>query len=63
MATLTNKRTVLSVEEKFKVIRGTENGKKKPDFCREFGIVNSTIQTICKNRTKLLVLLNGMDRE
>jgi hypothetical protein len=32
-----------------------ENGKKKADVCREFGLVNSTIQTIRKNRTKITV--------
>ena len=24
------------------------------DFCREFGLVSSTIQTICKSRTKIV---------
>ena len=28
--------------------------KKKADLCREFGFVNSTIQTICKKRTKII---------
>jgi len=27
--------------------------KKEADGCREFGIINSTIQTIWKNRTKI----------
>jgi len=44
----------LSVEGKVKVIWQTENGRKKADMCREFGVVNSTIQTIWKNRTKLI---------
>jgi len=30
--------------------------KKKADFCREFGLVSSTIQTICKNRAKILII-------
>jgi transposase-like protein len=46
MATVTNKRKVLSVEEKVKVIREIESGKKKADVCREFGLFNSTVQTI-----------------
>jgi transposase-like protein len=46
MATITNKRKVLSDREKFKVIREIANGKKKADVCREFGLVNSTIQMI-----------------
>jgi hypothetical protein len=37
-----------------KVIRQIENGKKKADVCREFGLVNSIIQTIWKNRTKII---------
>jgi hypothetical protein len=37
-----------------KVIRQIENGKKKADMCREFGLVNSIIQTIWKNRTKII---------
>jgi len=45
----------MRVEGKFKVIREKENGgKKKADVCREFSLVNSTIQEICKNRTKII---------
>jgi hypothetical protein len=32
------------------VIREIENGKRKADVCREFGLVNSTVQTIWKNK-------------
>ena len=32
-------------------------------MCREFGLVNSMIQTIWRNRTKILVRLNRTDRE
>jgi transposase-like protein len=53
MVTIMNKRKALSVEEKGKVIREIENGKKKADVCQEFGLVNSTTQTIWKNRTKI----------
>jgi len=35
-------------------MRETENGKKKADVCREFGLVNSTMQTIWKNRSKII---------
>jgi hypothetical protein len=28
--------------------------KKKADVCPEFGLVNSTIQTIWKNRTRII---------
>jgi hypothetical protein len=54
MATVTNKRKVLSVEGKVKVTRQMGNGKKKADVFREFGLVNSTIRAICKNRTKII---------
>jgi len=43
MATVTNNWEVLRVKEK--EIRQTEN-RKKGWFCREFGLVNSTIQEI-----------------
>jgi len=36
------------------MIRQIVNGKKKADICREFGLVNSTIRTICKNITKII---------
>jgi inactivated superfamily I helicase len=63
MATVTNKRKVLSVKENVKVIREIESVKKKADVCREFGLVNSTVQTIWKNETELSALLNKMDHE
>ena len=49
------------MEGEVKVILQIENGKMKADWCREFGLVNSTIQT--ETEPKLLVRLNGMDRE
>jgi hypothetical protein len=52
MAIVTDKRTVLSTEGKDKIIRETENGKKKADRCREFVLVNSTVPTTGKDRTK-----------
>jgi len=36
MAAITNKRKVLSVKGKVKVIRQIENGTRKADLCREF---------------------------
>ena len=53
MATVTNERRVLSIQEKVKFIQG-ESGKKKDDLCREFGFENFTIQTIWKNRTQII---------
>jgi len=45
----------LSVEGRFEVIWEMENGTKYiADVCLEFGLVNSTIQKICKNRTKII---------
>jgi len=46
---------VLSVEGKFEVIWEIEKGTKYiADVCLGFGLVNSTIQKICKNRTKII---------
>jgi hypothetical protein len=56
MATLASKRKVLSVEE-VEVIRGIESRKKKADVCREFDLVNSTLQMIWKNRAKIISVL------
>ena len=56
MATVMNKRKVLSVEEKVKVTRQIYNWggeKKKADVCRDFGLVNFTIQTIWENRNRV----------
>jgi hypothetical protein len=55
MATFASKRKFLSVDE-VEVIRGIESGKKKTDVCREFGLVNSTLQIIWKNRTKIIIV-------
>jgi transposase-like protein len=54
MATTMDKRKFLCVEEKVKVVREIASGKKKADTCRQFGLVNSTIQTICEKRTKII---------
>jgi len=54
MATVTNKRKVLSVERKVNMIRQIANGKKEANMCREFGLINPTIQTIWRNRTKII---------
>jgi hypothetical protein len=37
--------------------------KEKAKVCREFGLVNSTIQKIWENTTKILVRLSRTDRE
>lgn len=44
----------MSVEGKVKVIWQTENGRKRADLYREFVVVNSVIQKIWKNRTKII---------
>jgi transposase-like protein len=54
MATVTNKRKVLSFKQKVKLIRAIENGRKKSDVCQEFSVINSTIKKILKNRTKII---------
>jgi hypothetical protein len=62
MTTVTDRRKVLSVREKVKLIQ-EESGKKKDDLCREFGLENYTIQTIWKTEPKLLVRLIRTHRE
>ena len=42
----------MSVE--VEVIRKTENGRKKGDVCREFVLVNSTVQKIWHKETKII---------
>ena len=43
MASSSIKRKVLSIQEKVRVIRSYESGRKIADVCREFGLVNSTV--------------------
>jgi len=54
MAAVTNNWKVLSVKGKVEVIRQIENGKRKTAWCREFCVVNSMIQMMCKTRTKIV---------
>jgi hypothetical protein len=63
MARVGKKIKVFGFEVKFKVIPGTEYGKKKAGVCWKVGLVNSTIQKICKNRTRIISALNITDRE
>jgi len=51
-----NRSKVLSVDGKVKVMQEIENwGEGGELVCvREFGLVNSTIQAIWKNRTKII---------
>jgi len=49
------------VEEEVKVVRQIENGKNKGNWCREFGLVNSEIET--EKEPKLLARLDRTDRE
>ena len=63
MATVTNKRRVLNSKEKLSDMTNEKNEKQKADVCRKFGLVNSTVQTIWKDSTKLLVRVNRMDQE
>ena len=44
----------MSVEGKGKVIRQIQNGEKKVDVYREFGLVKSVIERIYQNRTKII---------
>jgi hypothetical protein len=44
----------LNAKLKAKMTKERENVKKVTDVCQGFGLVNSTIQKICKNRTKII---------
>ncbi|GJQ76772.1 hypothetical protein Trydic_g15612 [Trypoxylus dichotomus] len=48
------KRKVLTLDDKVVVINAIESGRKKADVCRQFGLVNSTVGTIIKNKEKIL---------
>lgn len=52
------KRKVLPIKEKVRVIRACEEGRKIADVCREFGLVNSTVGSILKNKEKILKAFN-----
>jgi len=54
MATVRNKTKVLSIKGKVKAILQVENEKKKGEVCQKFGLINSTNQTIWKNRNKFI---------
>jgi hypothetical protein len=41
----------------------TDREREGADVCWEFCLINCMIQMICKNRSKLLVCLSGIDRE
>jgi hypothetical protein len=58
---IVTKNEVLRVKEKFKMIHEIENGKKKTGMCQEFGLINSVIQIIWKNRNRIIsgVAWNG----
>jgi hypothetical protein len=45
------------------VIKHIESGKKKYDVFQESGLFTSTVQTMWKNRIKLLMLLEKMDHK
>ena len=63
MATVTNKRRVLGVEIKFKVLGEIKNRKKKDYVCRECGLVNSRSKLFVKIEPKLFGRVKGTDRE
>lgn len=54
-----NKREVLSIKGKVKVIRQIENRKEKADVCQEFGLVNCAIQTVWE---KISEVISGFEQ-
>jgi hypothetical protein len=63
MATVTNKRKVLSVKRKVNFIQRMVNRKMKAGLCWEFGLINSRSQRFGNTEPKLLVCLNRMDKK
>jgi hypothetical protein len=59
VATMLKKGKVMSIKEKVTVVQQIEKG----DICQKFHTINSTIQTIWKNRTKMISAFNRMDQE
>lgn len=54
------KRKVLTLDDKVAIIKAVQKGVKKANVCREFGLVNSTVCTIIKNKDKIMQnFLNG----
>jgi hypothetical protein len=64
MAKVTDKRKILSIEEKFKVTRGVKKGEKIKLTCIG-NLVSCILQSkrFVKTEPKLLVRLNGTRRE
>jgi len=56
---IVTKNAVLRVKEKFEMIQEVINGKKRTDMCQEFGVINSMIQIIWKNRNRII---SGVER-
>jgi hypothetical protein len=50
---VTNKRKILDTEEKVKLSQEIENCVENADVCQEFGLINSTMNMIWKNRIKI----------
>jgi hypothetical protein len=44
----------LIVKKEVKLVQEIENGNKRADVCQEFAFVNSTVQTIWKNKTTVI---------
>jgi hypothetical protein len=61
MATVTDRRRVLSVEGKFKARGEIKNGKKKAQACLEFGLVHSRSKLFVKTKPKLSGPVKGTD--
>jgi hypothetical protein len=57
MATFTNKRKILDTEEKVKLSPEIENGVKNAHVCQEFGLINSKMNIIWKNRIKIITII------
>lgn len=60
MASTSKKQSALSIKAKIKILEAVDRGDKtKTEVCKEFGIPNSTLSTILKNREKIKLAYEG----
>lgn len=51
---VTNKRKILDTEKKVKLSQEIVHGIRNADVCQEFGLINSRMNTIWKDRIKII---------
>lgn len=51
---MSSKRKCLTLDDKVEIIRAIENGEKKSDLGKRYGLASSTVSTIWSNKVKIL---------